>query len=137
MLVRAVTRGDGMVGDDVTVNVKDHKEYSCAGLRAAGPSLRHSSFAGRFICHDKGFDEMNAARQARGDSLFANPRNAAAGTLKLLDPRIVASRPLDCFIYYLLGDQLPASNHFDNIMAARGSWGFRTSDIMQLLQEDG
>ena len=67
---------------------------------------------------------------ARGEAPFANPRNAAAGTIKMLDPRIVASRPLDCFLYYLLGDHLPSDNHYDNLMAAT-SWGFRISDVIQ------
>ena len=129
MLVRAVTRGDGMVGDDVTVNVRTIRSIPVR-IRADGIP---SSFVvrGEIYLPRKGFDEMNAARQARGEPLFANPRNAAAGTLKLLDPRIVASRPLDCFLYYLLGDQLPADNHYDNITAAR-RWGFRTPDIIQL-----
>jgi len=86
---------------------------------------------GEIYISRKGFEKMNNERLARGEPLFANPRNAAAGTLKLLDPRIVASRPLDCFLYYLLGENLPADNHYDNIMAAR-AWGFRTPDIIRL-----
>jgi len=129
LLVRAVTRGDGMVGDDVTVNVRTIRSIP---VRVSGAGIP-ASFAvrGEIYIPRKGFEEMNAARHALGEQLFANPRNAAAGTLKLLDPRIVASRPLDCFLYYLLGKELPADNHYDNIMAAR-SWGFRTPDIMQL-----
>lgn len=129
VLIRAVTRGDGLVGDDVTVNVRTIRSVPVR-VRAAGVP---SAFVirGEIYLPRKGFDEMNAVRQARGEPLFANPRNAAAGTLKLLDPRIVASRPLDCFLYYLLGDQLPADNHYDNLMAAR-EWGFRTPDVIQL-----
>ncbi len=129
LLVRAVTRGDGNVGDDVTVNVRTIRSIP---VRVSGAGIP-ASFAvrGEIYIPRKGFEEMNAARQALGEPLFANPRNAAAGTLKLLDPRTVASRPLDCFLYYLLGKELPADNHYDNIMAAR-SWGFRTPDIMQL-----
>lgn len=129
VLARAVTRGDGTVGDDVTVNVRTIRSIPVRVSAAGIPS----SFVlrGEIYLPRRGFEEMNAARQDRGESLFANPRNAAAGTLKLLDPRIVASRPLDCFLYYLLGERLPASTHFDNIMAVR-SWGFRTPDVMQL-----
>ncbi len=129
MLVRAVTRGDGSVGDDVTVNVRTIRSIP---VKVSAKGIPDSfTVRGEIYIPRKGFEEMNAARQALGEPLFANPRNAAAGTLKLLDPRIVASRPLECFLYYLLGTQLPADNHFDNILAAR-SWGFRTPDIIQL-----
>ncbi|MDF1560474.1 MAG: NAD-dependent DNA ligase LigA [Bacteroidales bacterium] len=129
LLARAVTRGDGTVGDDVTVNVRTIRSIP---VRVSGTGIPASFVVrGEIYLPRKGFEEMNAARQALGEPLFANPRNAAAGTLKLLDPRMVASRPLDCFLYYLLGKELPADNHYDNIMAAR-SWGFRTPDIMQL-----
>ncbi|OPZ55131.1 MAG: DNA ligase [Bacteroidetes bacterium ADurb.BinA012] len=127
-LSAAVTRGDGMVGDDVTVNVRTIRSIP---VRINAPGVP-SSFVirGEIYLPLKGFDEINDARIAKGEAPFANPRNAAAGTLKLLDPRIVAERPLDCFLYFLLGDDLPAANHYDNIMAAR-SWGFRTPDIME------
>jgi DNA ligase (NAD+) len=129
LLIRAVTRGDGTVGDDVTVNVRTIRSIP---VRVSAKGIPGSfTVRGEIYLPRKGFEEMNAARQALGVPLFANPRNAAAGTLKLLDPRIVASRPLECFLYYLLGATLPADNHFDNIMAAR-SWGFRTPDIIQL-----
>jgi DNA ligase (NAD+) len=129
VLSRAVTRGDGTVGDDVTANVRTIRSIPVRVSAAGIPSL--FVMRGEIYLPRRGFEEMNAARQARGEPLFANPRNAAAGTLKLLDPRIVASRPLDCFLYYLLGDRLPSSTHFDNIMTAR-SWGFRTPDVIQL-----
>ena len=127
-LSAAVTRGDGMVGDDVTVNVRTIRSIP---VRINAPGIP-SSFVirGEIYLPLKGFDEINAARIAKGEAPFANPRNAAAGTLKLLDPGMVAARPLDCFLYFLLGDNLPAANHYDNIMAAR-SWGFRTPDIME------
>ena len=127
-LSAAVTRGDGMVGDDVTVNVRTIRSIP---VRINAPGIP-SSFVirGEIYLPLKGFDEINAARIAKGEAPFANPRNAAAGTLKLLDPGMVAARPLDCFLYFLLGDDLPAANHYDNIMAAR-SWGFRTPDIME------
>ncbi len=129
VLVRAVTRGDGTVGDDVTANVRTIRSIP---VRVSAEGIP-SSFVmrGEIYLPRKGFQEMNAARQLQGEPLFANPRNAAAGTLKMLDPRIVAARPLDCYLYYMLGEQLPAENHYDNIMTAR-SWGFRTPDVMQV-----
>lgn len=128
MLSAAVTRGDGAVGDDVTVNVRTIRSIPIRVTAADLPS----SFVirGEIYMPRMGFEEMNAARQQKGDPPFANPRNAAAGTLKLLDPKMVAARPLDCFLYYLLGENLPAGNHYDNIMAAR-SWGFRTPDVIE------
>src|SRR5690606_2285072 len=128
VLSGAVTRGDGMVGDDVTVNVRTIRSIP---VRINAPGAP-SSFVvrGEIYLPLKGFNEMNAARMEKGEAPFANPRNAAAGTLKLLDPRMVAARPLDCFLYFLLGDSLTAGNHYDNIMAAR-SWGFRTPDVME------
>ena len=127
-LARAVTRGDGNVGDDVTVNVRTIRSIPFKITASGAPEM--FVIRGEIYLPRKGFEKMNADRQSRGEALFANPRNAAAGTIKLLDPRIVASRPLDCYLYYLLGGQLPADNHYDNLMAAR-SWGFRISDIMQ------
>lgn len=128
VLSGAVTRGDGMVGDDVTVNVRTIRSIP---VRINAPGAP-SSFVvrGEIYLPLKGFNEMNAARMEKGEAPFANPRNAAAGTLKLLDSKMVAARPLDCFLYFLLGDSLPAGNHYDNIMAAR-SWGFRTPDVME------
>lgn len=127
-LITAVTRGDGMVGDDVTVNVRTIRSIP---VKVSAPGIP-SSFVirGEIYLPLKGFEEMNAVRRQKGEAPFANPRNAAAGTLKLLDPKIVASRPLDCFLYFLLGDRLPAGNHYDNIMAAR-SWGFRVTEVIE------
>jgi DNA ligase (NAD+) len=127
-LTSAVTRGDGSAGDDVTVNVRTIRSIP---VRVTAPDLP-SSFVirGEIYLPRKGFEKMNAARREKGEPPFANPRNAAAGTLKLLDPRIVAARPLDCFLYYLLGEKLPSGNHYDNIMTAR-SWGFRTPDVIR------
>ena len=127
-LVRAVTRGDGTVGDDVTVNVRTIK--SIPVIIASSEAPVSFTIRGEIYLPRKGFEEMNADRLQRGEALFANPRNAAAGTIKMLDPRIVASRPLDCFLYFLLGDKLPSDNHYDNLMAAR-SWGFRISDVIR------
>ena len=128
-LIRAVTRGDGTVGDDVTVNVRTIRSIPVKVTAAGIPSF--FVMRGEIYLPRRGFEEMNAARQERGEPPFANPRNAAAGTLKLLDPRTVASRPLECFLYYMLGEELPATTHYDNINIAR-SWGFRTPDVIQL-----
>ncbi|MCU0410094.1 MAG: NAD-dependent DNA ligase LigA [Bacteroidales bacterium] len=126
-LVSAVTRGDGTRGDDVTVNIRTIRSIP---LRVTAPGAPSSfTIRGEIYIPRGDFEAMNAERQAKGEPSFANPRNAAAGTIKLLDPRVVASRPLDCFLYNLLGDSLPADNHYDNLMAAR-SWGFRTSEII-------
>lgn len=128
LLTTAVTRGDGNAGDDVTANVRTIRSIP---VRVSATGIP-SSFVirGEIYMPREGFGEMNAVRQQKGEAPFANPRNAAAGTLKLLDPKIVAARPLECFLYFLLGDSLPAGNHYDNIMTAR-SWGFRTPDVME------
>ncbi len=126
-LVMAVTRGDGTVGDDVTVNVRTIKSIPVVITSPEAPAS--FTIRGEIYLPRKGFEEMNTDRLARGEAPFANPRNAAAGTIKMLDPRIVASRPLDCFLYYVLGDNLPSDNHYDNLMAAR-AWGFRISDVI-------
>lgn len=126
-LVSAVTRGDGTRGDDVTVNIRTIRSIP---LRVTSPGAPSSfTIRGEIYIPRGEFEAMNAERQAKGEPPFANPRNAAAGTIKLLDPRVVASRPLECFLYNLLGNSLPADNHYDNLMAAR-LWGFRTSEII-------
>ncbi len=131
LLVSAVTRGDGTVGDDVTVNVRTIRSIP---LRVEAPSLPGSFvIRGEIYMPRAGFDKLNSRRISNGELPFANPRNAAAGTLKLLDPRSVAARPLDCYLYYLFGDELPHATHYDNIMAAR-DWGFRTPDIIERCQ---
>lgn len=127
-LIRAVTRGDGARGDDVTVNIKTIRSIPLR-LNASGVPASFVIRGEVYLPH-KVFEAMNSERGARGEQLFANPRNAAAGTIKLLDPRVVASRPLDCFLYFLLGEELPADNHYDNLKAAH-SWGFRISEVMQ------
>jgi DNA ligase (NAD+) len=126
-LVRAVTRGDGTRGDDVTANVRTIRSIPVKVSSAGAPDS--FEMRGEIYLPRRGFEEMNAERSSRGEPLFANPRNAAAGTLKMLDPRVVASRPLDCYLYYLLGETLPSGNHFDNLMAAR-AWGFRIPEVI-------
>jgi DNA ligase (NAD+) len=127
-LVRALTRGDGTKGDDVTLNVKTIKSIPQS---VNSPNIPDSFIIrGEIILPRKGFDMMNAERAEQGEPLFANPRNAASGTIKLLDTKQVAARPLDCFLYYLLGENLPADNHYDNLMRAR-SWGFQVPEVME------
>lgn len=129
VLVRAVTRGDGVKGDDVTANVKTIKSIP---LRLHGnnyPDL--FEIRGEILMPWSVFDALNREREAQEEPLFANPRNAASGTLKLQNSAVVASRKLDAYLYYLLGDQLPADKHYDNLQAAR-SWGFKISDAMRV-----
>lgn len=129
-LVRAVTRGDGEKGDVVTDNVMTIRSIPLVLRGDDWPEK--FEIRGEIVLPWKEFDRLNAEREANGEPLFANPRNAAAGTLKLQNPSIVASRGLDAYLYYLLGDNLPCDNHYDNMKAAR-RWGFKVSDAMTLL----
>ncbi len=129
-LVRAVTRGDGEKGDVVTANVKTIKSIPLQLHGSGYPD--HFEIRGEIVLPWKAFDALNAEREFNEEPLFANPRNAAAGTLKLLNPAEVARRGLDAYFYYLLGENLPADNHYDNMMYAR-SWGFKVSDAMTRL----
>lgn len=131
-LVRAVTRGDGVKGDDVTANVKTIRSIPLVLDGACGPWPDHFEIRGEIVLPWKAFDRLNEERAFNEEPLFANPRNAAAGTLKLQNPAEVARRGLDAYFYYLLADDLPADNHYDNMLKAR-SWGFKVSDIMTLL----
>lgn len=129
-LVRAVTRGDGERGDVVTENVKTIKSIP---LRLSGEGWPEMfEIRGEILMPWSAFERLNKEREFNEEPLFANPRNAAAGTLKTLDTREVARRGLDAYFYYLLGPDLPADNHYDNMMVAR-SWGFKVSEIMTLL----
>ena len=129
-LVRAVTRGDGTVGDVVTENVKTIRSIPLQLTGEGYPDF--FEIRGEILMPWKSFERLNAERAFNEEPLFANPRNAAAGTLKLLNPREVARRGLDARLYYLLGENLPYDNHYDNMKAAR-SWGFKVSDAMTLL----
>lgn len=129
-LVRAVTRGDGEHGDDVTANVRTIRSIPLVLQGEGYPDF--FEIRGEIVLPWAEFNRLNAEREFAGESPFANPRNAAAGTIKLLNPAEVATRGLDAYLYYLLGDNLPADNHYDNMMAAR-SWGFKVSDAMTLL----
>ena len=127
-LSQAVTRGDGVRGDDVTANVKT--------IRSVPLKLRPGSYPDEFELRGEillpwsEFDRLNKEREEQEEPLFANPRNAASGTLKLQDPKIVASRKLDAYFYYLLGESLPEEGHYENLQEVR-SWGFKVSDAMR------
>ncbi len=129
-LVRAVTRGDGEKGDDVTANVMTIKSIP---LQLPYPDVPEDlEMRGEIVLPWKAFDRLNEQRAFNEEPLFANPRNAAAGTLKLQNSAEVARRGLDAYIYYMLGDNLPCDNHYDNMMVAR-RWGFKVSDAMKRL----
>ena len=127
-LTQAVTRGDGVQGDDVTQNVKTIRAIP---LVLPGKGYPHEfEIRGEILMPWASFERLNAEREAAEEPLFANPRNAASGTLKSLDSRVVAQRELDAYLYYLLGENLPADGHFENLAAAR-SWGFKISEGMR------
>ena len=129
-LVRAVTRGDGTQGDDVTANVRTIRSVPLQLQPGDWPE--EFEIRGEVLMPWKVFERLNAERAYNEEPLFANPRNAASGTLKMQDPRIVAARHLDVRLYYLLSDHLPYDNHYDNMEAAR-RWGFKVSPNMKLL----
>ena len=124
ILKQAITRGDGVQGDDVTTNAKTIKSIPLK-LKGNFPALfeiRGEIFMPRPI-----FDSINKEREELGDALLANPRNAASGSMKMQDSAQVAKRKLDCFLYYLLGENLPHQSHFENMQSAK-KWGFKISD---------
>ena len=127
-LVQAVTRGDGVQGDDVTQNVRTIRAIPLVLSSVGYP--HEFEIRGEILMPWKSFERLNAEREAAEEPLFANPRNAASGTLKSLDSRVVASRQLDAYLYYLLGDELPADGHYENLEAAR-QWGFKISEGMK------
>lgn len=121
-LLHAVTRGDGARGDDVTANVKT--------IHSIPLTLHGNDYPGEFeirgeifMPHDI-FNALNREKEAAGEQPFANPRNAASGTLKILDPSVVTKRKLDCYLYYIIGETLPAEFHYDNLQKAK-EWGFK------------
>ena len=128
LLVRAVTRGDGEKGDDVTANVKTIRSIP---LRLHGNYPSQFEIRGEILMPWAVFEELNREREAQEEQLFANPRNAASGTLKLQNSAVVASRKLDAYLYYLLGENLTAKTHFDNLQNAH-SWGFKISDATKV-----
>lgn len=128
-LVRAVTRGDGTRGDDVTANVKTIRSVPLKLMGGQYPAA--FEIRGEILLPWAEFDRLNKEREEQEEPLFANPRNAASGTLKQQNPAIVAARKLDAYFYYLLGEELPAETHFDNLEAAR-SWGFKIPNVIRV-----
>ena len=126
-LVQAVTRGDGEKGDDVTDNVKTIRTIP---LVLHGDYPRLFEIRGEILMPWKSFEALNREREAREEPLFANPRNAASGTLKSQNSAIVAARKLDAYLYYLLGEELPGDGHYENLQVAAG-WGFKISEHMK------
>ena len=127
-LMQAVTRGDGVRGDDVTQNVRTIRAIPLV-LSASGYPQTFE-IRGEILMPWASFERLNREREAAEEPLFANPRNAASGTLKSLDSRVVASRQLDAYLYYLLGEDLPADGHYENLECAR-QWGFKISQGMR------
>ena len=128
-LVRAVTRGDGTRGDDVTANVKTIRSVPLKLMGDRYPAT--FEIRGEILLPWAEFDRLNKEREEQEEPLFANPRNAAAGTLNQQNPAVVAARKLDAYFYYLLGEELPAETHFDNLEAAR-SWGFKIPNVIRV-----
>lgn len=127
-LIRAVTRGDGEKGDDVTDNVKTIRSIP---LVLHGDNYpEYFEIRGEILMPWEVFEKLNREKEAREEPLFANPRNAASGTLKLQNSAIVASRKLDAYLYYLLGDNLPSDGHYENLQEA-AKWGFKISPLMR------
>ena len=131
-LVQALTRGDGIEGDDVTANVRTIRSVPLR-LRGEGwPAL--FEIRGEILMPYASFDRLNAEREANGEPLFANPRNAAAGTLKQQASAVVARRGLDCTLYQLAGDNLPFTTHWESLAKAR-EWGFKVSEHMRICHD--
>ena len=124
-LVRAVTRGDGEQGDDVTANVRTIRAIPLVLPGTGYPD--EFEIRGEILMPWKVFEQLNAEREKAEEPLFANPRNAASGTLKSLDPKLVAKRKLDAYLYYLLGDNVPSDGHYENLKTAE-AWGFKVSE---------
>lgn len=125
-LVRAVTRGDGVRGDDVTDNVKTIRSIPLVLHGEGYPKT--FEIRGEILMPWNVFEELNRERELREEPLFANPRNAASGTLKSQNSAVVANRKLDAYLYYLLGDNLPHDGHYENLQEA-AKWGFKISHI--------
>ena len=128
-LTQAATRGDGVTGDDVTANVRTVRSVPLHLRDGDWPA--HFEIRGEILMPYASFDRLNAEREANGEPLFANPRNAAAGTLKQQSSAVVARRGLDCTLYQLAGDNLPFRTHWESLQKAR-EWGFKVSDHMRI-----
>lgn len=121
-LLRAVTRGDGAQGDDITTNIKT---ISSIPLKLRGSDYPEEfEIRGEIFMLLEGFKKLNEERTAEGLETFANPRNTASGTLKMQDSSVVATRPLDCFLYYVFSEEVIMDNHYDSILKAK-EWGFK------------
>lgn len=129
-LVRALTRGDGVSGDDVTANVRTISSIPLV-LSAGSNYPDYFEIRGEILMPWESFERLNAERERREEALFANPRNAASGTLKSKSSAVVAERRLDAYLYYLLGEDIPQDSHYDNMQRCR-QWGFKVSDAMTL-----
>lgn len=129
-LYQAVTRGDGVQGDDVTQNIRTIQSIPLQ-LAQGADYPDEFEIRGEVLMPWASFDRLNEQRALAEEPLFANPRNAASGTLKSKDSRVVAQRGLDAYLYYLLGDDIPGDGHFQNLQAAR-SWGFKVSEHLKL-----
>ena len=127
-LVQAVTRGDGVKGDIVTDNVRTIKSVPLVLQKGDWP--KNFEIRGEVLMPWTSFEKLNAERERQEEPLFANPRNAASGTLKLQNPQEVSRRQLDSYLYYLLGEKLPCDGHYENMMEAQ-KWGFKVSDHMK------
>ncbi|MCM1514957.1 MAG: NAD-dependent DNA ligase LigA [Paraprevotella sp.] len=130
-LKQAITRGDGVQGDDVTTNVRAIRSIPLVLDSSATNIPDEFEIRGEVMMPWHSFERLNSEREQAGEPLFANPRNAASGTLKSKDPKVVSKRGLDAYLYYLLGDTVPSDSHFDNMTMAR-SWGFQVSNDMKL-----
>ena len=128
-LIRGVTRGDGIHGDDVTANVRTIRSIPLV-LQPGGDYPKEFEIRGEVLMPWNVFERLNLEREKAEEPLFANPRNAASGTLKSLSSKLVASRNLDSYLYYLLGDDVPCDGHYENMQKA-AEWGFKISDAMR------
>ena len=128
-LIRGVTRGDGIHGDDVTANVRTIRSIPLV-LQPGGDYPKEFEIRGEVLMPWSVFERLNLEREKAEEPLFANPRNAASGTLKSLSSKLVASRNLDSYLYYLLGDDVPCDGHYENMQKA-AEWGFKISDAMR------
>ena len=133
VLTKALTRGDGVKGDNVIDNIKTIAAIPqhIGTPESEVPIPNFVELRGEVLLSWESFERLNKEREAQGDALFANPRNAASGTLKLQDPNEVARRGLDCYLYYMLGEELPATKHYDRLQIAK-QWGFPISDAVKV-----
>ena len=130
-LVQALTRGDGVHGDDVTANVRTIRSIPLVLDSSREDIPEEFEIRGEVLMPWQSFERLNGERSQAGEDLFANPRNAASGTLKSKDPKVVSQRGLDAYLYYLLGEDIPSTGHYENMESAR-SWGFQVSKDMRL-----